>query len=80
MDGKLILGRSGGNRPNGHINLAQGANVQAAGEAKFVNGQLKWIDNASGHYKPSGSAAQNAAVSAFEQAGPGTAKYIERTF
>ncbi|PHS31217.1 MAG: hypothetical protein COA95_07180 [Methylophaga sp.] len=80
MDGKLVLGRSGLSQPNGHINLAQGADVLAAGEAKFVNGQLRTINNASGHYKPSGKTAQNAAVSAFESYGAGTGKYIEKKF
>ena len=81
QDGKLVLGRSGQSRPNGHINLAQGRDVLAAGEAKFVNGQLRYIDNFSGHYQPSGQAAQNAALQAFERAGVKPSQgYIERKF
>ena len=57
------------------------ADVLAAGEAKFVNGYLRYIDNFSGHYKPSGISAQNAAEAAFNRAGlDATGKYIERAF
>jgi len=81
QDGTLVLGRSGLNRPNGHINLAQGGKVQAAGEAKFVNGELKYIDNRSGHYKPSGEEARTAALKAFENQGLKPSKgYIERDY
>lgn len=53
----------------------------AAGEVKFVNGQLKSLDNASGHYQPSGASAQEAAESAFQQAGfDSIGKYLERMF
>ena len=80
-DGSLILGRSGPNRPNGHINLSQGQDVLAAGEAKFVNGELRYIDNKSGHYQPSGDAAKHEALKAFEkmQIQPRDG-YIERKF
>lgn len=29
-----------------------GQNVLAAGEVKFVNNEIKFVDNASGHYQP----------------------------
>lgn len=71
--GQLVLGRSG------HIDLSRGADVLAAGEAYFVNGRVRAIDNASGHYRPSGSSAQSAAEAAFSGAGFDAAgKYIER--
>ncbi len=58
-----------------------GVNVLAAGEARFVNGAVKWLNNKSGHYKPSGLSAQNAAESAFQKAGfDSTGKYIENGF
>jgi RHS repeat-associated protein len=80
-DAGLILGRQAYEVGGGHIDLAGGAPVQAAGEAKFVHGQLQYIDNASGHYLPSGSAAQDAAVNAFENAGlGGTGLYIEKVW
>ncbi|WP_315774135.1 MULTISPECIES: RHS repeat-associated core domain-containing protein [unclassified Bradyrhizobium] len=73
--GELVLGRSG------HIALSGGADVRAAGEARFVNGELRAIDNASGHYQPSGLSAQAAAEEAFGKAGFDAAgKYIERKF
>jgi hypothetical protein len=73
--GELILGKSG------HISLSQGADVLAAGEVKFVNGIPKFINNASGHYKPSGISAQNAAEAAFGRAGfDAIGKYIEKGF
>ncbi|MGH8051121.1 MAG: RHS repeat-associated core domain-containing protein [Arenimonas sp.] len=61
--GKLVIGKTG------HTSLSGGANVLAAGEARFVNGALKSLNNASGHYKPSGPSAAEAAESAFERAG-----------
>jgi RHS repeat-associated protein len=61
--GELVVGRSG------HVSLAGGGDVLAAGEANFVNGTLKSVNNASGHYAPSGASAQNAAESAFQKAG-----------
>ncbi len=73
--GELIIGRTP------HTSLSRGADVLAAGEARFVNGALRSIDNASGHYRPSGTMAQSAAESAFQRAGFDSAnKYIERTF
>ncbi len=73
--GELFIGKSG------HIDLSQGSGVLAAGEAKFVNGEIKMINNLSGHYKPSGSSAQNTAETAFERAGfSSSGKYIEGSF
>ncbi|MBI3560322.1 MAG: hypothetical protein HY080_01200 [Gammaproteobacteria bacterium] len=68
-DGKLIIGRASRNRPNGHIDLAQGRDVRAAGEAKFVNGELRSLNNNSGHYQPSGNSARDTALNAFENHG-----------
>ena len=61
--GELVIGRTG------HTSLSGGSGVIAAGEVKFVNGQVKTLNNASGHYRPSGESAKNAAESAFERAG-----------
>lgn len=73
--GELVIGRTP------HTSLSRGADVLAAGEARFVNGALRSIDNASGHYRPSGAAAQSAAEAAFGRAGFDAAgKYIERSF
>ncbi len=55
-DGTLVVGK---HTPNvGHANLAQGKPVKAAGMIKFQNGQVLYIDNASGHYLPIGGKAQ----------------------
>jgi hypothetical protein len=53
----------------GHIDLSNGAPVQAAGEFKVVGGEIRSINNASGHYKPAGPEAQAAAENAFRTAG-----------
>lgn len=44
-DGKLLLGSK-------HHFLSQGTEVVAAGELKIVNGQIKLINNKSGHFRP----------------------------
>jgi hypothetical protein len=72
--GELVIGRTG------HISLSRGSAVLAAGEARFVNGELRVIDNASGHYQPKGLSAQNAAETAFQRAGFDGFKYIEKNF
>ncbi len=73
--GELVIGKTP------HIGLSGGADVLAAGEAKFVNGALRWMDNASGHYRPTGEAAQRAAEAAFGRSGfDAIGKYIERVF
>ncbi|MGQ0632687.1 MAG: hypothetical protein ACT4P1_16850, partial [Sporichthyaceae bacterium] len=64
-NGGLLLG----NRRYGHIDLSGGANVRAAGEVRIVNGEVRSINNASGHYRPSGPEAQSAAEQAFGSAG-----------
>ena len=73
--GELVIEKTG------HLSLSQGANVLSAGEARFVNGALNSINNASGHFKPFGSSAANAAESAFGNAGfEAAGKFIEKTF
>ncbi|MFJ6769917.1 polymorphic toxin-type HINT domain-containing protein, partial [Kitasatospora sp. NPDC091257] len=76
--GELRVTRLGGQY--GHIDLAQGADVVAAGEFKMYSGRLKEMDNRSGHYQPSGDSARNAAEEAFRGAGfdVGTKTYKER--
>jgi hypothetical protein len=39
------------------------------GVMRIVNGEVRAINNASGHYKPSGSSAQTAAKNAFANTG-----------
>ena len=62
-NGALIVGRGP------HTSLSGGSAVRAAGQARFVNGNLRSLNNASGHYKPSGIHAQRAAEDAFRRAG-----------
>ncbi|WP_037571481.1 polymorphic toxin-type HINT domain-containing protein [Phaeacidiphilus oryzae] len=66
-NGDLRVTRLGGQY--GHIDLAQGDDVAAAGEFKLYNGRLKEMDNRSGHYQPSGPDPRMAAEEAFSQAG-----------
>ncbi|MGY2145860.1 MULTISPECIES: hypothetical protein [Pseudomonas] len=48
---------------------------------KIVRGEVKYIDNTSEHYEPSGRAAQIAAENAFSQKGLDvTGKYIEKVW
>lgn len=73
--GELIIGRSP------HTSLSQGRNVLAAGEVKFVNGNVRSINNLSGHYRPNGVSAKNQAEAAFSKAGFDAAgKYVEKSF
>ncbi|WP_106432402.1 polymorphic toxin-type HINT domain-containing protein [Streptomyces sp. LaPpAH-108] len=73
-DGELVIGK----RTAGHVSLAQGRDVLAAGEFKTKGGQVVFLDNKSGHYRPYGANAQKAAVDAFERNGLGAGgKYIE---
>jgi hypothetical protein len=76
--GELRVTRLGGQY--GHIDLAQGGSVAAAGEFKMYSGLLKGIDNRSGHYQPSGASARSAAEEAFQNAGfdVGSNTYKER--
>ncbi|OXI87197.1 hypothetical protein CFB40_16105 [Burkholderia sp. AU31652] len=79
QDGSLVVGRNNINQ--GHIDLAAGQPVLAAGEFGVYGGQLKFIDNFSGHYRPSGIEAQRAAEQAFRNLGFNVdGLYIERTF
>ena len=67
--GRLVLGRRNPDVGGGHIDLAGGGPVLGAGEVRFVNGKIKWINNKSGHYKPQGPEAQQATEAAFLAAG-----------
>lgn len=74
-DGKLIVGRSG------HTSLSKGLDVMAAGEVQLYNGKIKWLDNFSGHYQPSGAGLSKIAESAFNSIGiDASGKFIYRTF
>jgi YD repeat-containing protein len=78
-DGTLVVGRN--NQFQGHIDLAGGDPVLAAGELRIHQGKIIYIDNYSGHYRPSGIEAQRAAENAFLRIGfdvDGT--YVERPF
>jgi hypothetical protein len=78
-DGTLVVGRN--NQYQGHIDLANGEPVLAAGELRIHAGEIKYIDNNSGHYRPSGIDAQRAAEKAFSDIGfKVEGKYIERPF
>ncbi|MBC3989278.1 hypothetical protein H8N00_10385 [Streptomyces sp. AC563] len=73
-DGELVIGK----RTAGHVNLAQGRDVLAAGEFKTKSGQVIHLDNKSGHYQSYGAHARKAAVDAFNKNGLGAdGKYIE---
>jgi hypothetical protein len=74
-DGRLIVGRSA------HTSLTVGAEVRAAGEVQLFNGRIKWIDNASGHYQPTGIHLGPLVEDAFNSIGlDATGKFILRTF
>ncbi|MES2076269.1 MAG: DUF4150 domain-containing protein [Pseudomonadota bacterium] len=62
-DGRLVVGKSP------HTSLSNNTSVQAAGEIQLHNGKVKWLDNASGHYQPTGQHIQNTAESAFGNLG-----------
>lgn len=81
-DGTLRLGAVDNNAiGGGHIDLAAGQPVRAAGEVRFVKGKVHSINNKSGHYQPHGPAAQAAAEDAFRNAGFDVdGKYIELQF
>jgi hypothetical protein len=56
-----------GANPARHIDLARGADVEYAGEIQFGSshsgrGQIRWWDNASGHYRPEGVYAHQAGL------------------
>lgn len=58
-DGRLVIGKSP------HTSLTNNKPVQAAGEIQLYNGKVIWLDNASGHYQPTGPNIQIIAESAF---------------
>jgi hypothetical protein len=62
----------------GHSVISGGGDVIAAGEVRFVNGTVRSLNNASGHYRPTGDSPRKAAESAFEAAGfPAAGTYKE---
>jgi hypothetical protein len=67
-DGTLVISTRPKRGEWGHVDLAQGQPVLAAGEGRYWGG-FKMIDNASGHYRPIGDGARNAAIGAFRTAG-----------
>lgn len=78
-DGHLVVGREFNGLGGGHIDLAAGAPVISAGSVKIVGGKIKYIDNSSGHYEPSGTSAKVAAEKAFSEKGFEVKdKYIEK--
>ncbi|HEY8749538.1 MAG TPA: hypothetical protein VIM11_16260, partial [Tepidisphaeraceae bacterium] len=81
-DGELMLGRQAREVGGGHIDLVGGRPVLAAGEVKVVGGQIIYIDNASGHYLPSGLSARNAALGAFRANGYNVSDstYVEKVW
>src|SRR3954454_16263669 len=68
-DGTLIIGRRSRGPGGGHIDLAGGKPVRAAGEVHVVAGEIRSVNNASGHYQARGSGARDEAEQAFERAG-----------
>jgi RHS repeat-associated protein len=76
-DRSLVIGKLTADQ--GHIDLAAGMPVRAAGQFKVVQGKLKFIDNKSGHYMPGGDSAREAAEQAFNEAGwNANGKYVEK--
>lgn len=70
-DGSLVVGKTG------HTSLTGGAPAQAAGEIKIVNGSVKSVDNASGHFQPVGVTIESITENAFKNIGIDTSgKYI----
>jgi filamentous hemagglutinin len=80
QDGSLIIGRRANQIGGGHIDLAAGAPVLAAGELKIVNGRLRFVDNTSGHYLPIGPEAEAAAIRAFRNIGFDEVPYAEKVW
>ena len=78
-EGELIIGKKGRIPGRGHIDLVNGQPVRAAGEVSVVKGEIKYLDNSSGHYLPRGASAQESAEQAFNKLDLNTAdKYIEK--
>lgn len=70
LDGTLRIGRRRRTEVGGgHIDLAGGAPVLAAGEILIIDGVIKWVNNQSGHYQPHGSSAREASIAAFSREG-----------
>ena len=81
QDRRLVVGKAFPDPGGGHIDLAGGLDVVAAGEVKVLDGKIVYLDNSSGHYRPSGSGAVRAATEAFEQQGfEASGKYVEKRF
>ncbi|MFG2491773.1 hypothetical protein ACGFSD_12040 [Streptomyces caniferus] len=64
-NGELVIGK----RTAGNVSIARGQKVLAAGEFKTKGGEVVFPDNKSGHYRPYGSHAEQAAVDAFNRNG-----------
>jgi filamentous hemagglutinin len=80
-NGNLVVGKKGDLVGGGHIDLAGGNAVSAAGEVRVYQGNIKYIDNSSGHYEPNGASAQQAAEKAFQDIGfKVEGKYIEKVW
>jgi uncharacterized Zn-binding protein involved in type VI secretion len=81
-DGSLIIARTNSDNLFGHFDLANGKNILAGGEGRIYSGQVKSLDNASGHYLPEGKSARDAAVNAFREAGfkVPEAAYVEKVY
>ena len=63
------------------MQLANGEPVIAAGHIDLYRGQVKYIDNASGHYQPTGAHLENVINDAFGKIGLDTkGKYINKTW
>jgi hypothetical protein len=79
---KLIIGKRFDGLGGGHIDLAGGQPVLAAGEIKIIKGKIYYIDNSSGHYEPHGISAQLKVEKVFIKAGfKGVdGKYIEKVW
>ncbi|WP_443747246.1 hypothetical protein [Asticcacaulis solisilvae] len=78
-DGTLLVARNRG--ATGHIDLADGKPVLSAGQFRMRRGDIEYIDNDSGHYRPYGPSAGDIAEAAFRKLGyDAEGKYIERKF
>ena len=64
-DGELTIGQIQ-DKYCGHIDLARGGQVLSAGEVSFLQGEVKWVNNQSGHYINCGEGSFEAARAAFK--------------
>ncbi|MGD3108858.1 hypothetical protein [Streptomyces sp. YGL11-2] len=64
-DGELAIGK----RTVGEVGLARSGPVLAAGEFRTEGGKVERLDNRSGHYRPYGVHAEQAALAAFNRKG-----------